>query len=66
MSIILSTKEKALYEFQLCFDSARFTLKPFRFIMKLKEEQKLNQSYLSEDLMLSLLLIDKKYGPGSN
>lgn len=66
VSIILSSKDNALYELHLCFDLARVTLTPFRFITKLKEEKILHQSQLTEDLTLSFFSIDKKYGLVSN
>jgi hypothetical protein len=65
VSIILLTEDKSFYEFHLCFDLARVTLTPLRFITKMKEEQIMYESHLTEDLTLSLLSIDKKYGFGS-
>jgi hypothetical protein len=58
VSIILSTKENALYEVWLRFDLSGVTLTPLKFINKLKESQKVDQSHLSADLTLSLLLCD--------
>jgi hypothetical protein len=60
VSIILSSKEMHLYEIGMSFDLSGVTLTPFKFIMKLKEEQKLNESYLSLDLTLSLLISDQE------
>jgi hypothetical protein len=66
VSIILSTKDNAIYEFWMSFDCfwsfnlAGVTLEPLNFITKLKESQKLNQSYLSGDLTLSLLINDNE------
>jgi len=42
----------------MTFDFSGVTLTPFQFITKLKEAEKLDQSYLSVDLTLSLLLSD--------
>jgi hypothetical protein len=58
VSIILSTKENALYEVWLRFDLSGVTLTPLKFINKLKESQKVDQSHLSADLTLSLLMPD--------
>jgi hypothetical protein len=58
VSIILSTKENALYEVLLTFDISGVNLIPFKFITKLKESQNVDQSHLSADLTLYLLLSD--------
>jgi predicted nucleotidyltransferase len=58
VSIILSTKENALYEVSMSFHLSGVIVAPLNYIMKLKGEQKLNQSHLSIDLTLSLLLSD--------
>ena len=58
MSIILSTKENALYEVWLSFDLSGVKLTPLKLIKKLKESQNVDQSYLSANLTLSLLLSD--------
>jgi hypothetical protein len=42
----------------MAFDLSGVTLTPFKFIKKLKEAQKLDQSFLSVDLTLSLLIYD--------
>ena len=60
LSIILLTKENCLYEVWMSFDLFGVTLTPFKFITKLKEAEKLDQSYLSVDLTLSLLLSDRE------
>jgi hypothetical protein len=44
----------------MSFDLLGVTLTPFKFIIKLKEAEKLDQSYLSVDLTLSLLLSDRE------
>ena len=58
LSIILSTKENALYEVWLSFDLSEVTLTPLKLITKLKNSQNVDQSYLSADLTLSLLMSD--------
>ena len=58
VSIILSTKDNALNEVWLTFDLSGVTLTPFNFITKLTEAQKVDQSHLSVDLTLSLLISD--------
>ena len=60
MSIILSTKENDLYELWMGFNLTGVTLKPLKFIMKLKEAHNLDQSHLSVDLTLSLFFLDQE------
>jgi hypothetical protein len=58
VSIILSTKDNTLYEAWLTFDLYGVTLIPFMFITKLTEAQIVDQSHISLDLTLSLLISD--------
>jgi hypothetical protein len=44
----------------MTFDLSGVSLTPFKFIMKLKEAEKLDQSFLSVDLTLSLLIYDNE------
>lgn len=60
VSIILSTKDNALYEVWMSFYLSGVTQAPLNFITKLKESHNLNQSHLSDDLTLSLLIYDNE------
>ena len=44
----------------MSFDLSGVTLTPFKFVMKLNEAQKVEKSYLSVDLTLSLLISDNE------